>query len=152
MSAVGHAEAVAPAPAAELRTSLALACLGAALIHMMSAAHAPAGLWPAGVPLLIMGAVQGACAAALSAKRFVWAIGPAAALNGTLALSWGVERARRAPVTPVDVIATLLELLIAAGAVALLSGAGDRTLSRFSKAALLVFAIAAFTGFGHLGH
>jgi hypothetical protein len=152
MSAAGYVEPAAPAPAAELRTSLAVASLGAALIHLMSAAHGPAGLWPAGVPLLVMGGMQGAVAAFLGTARWRWPVAPAATLNFTLALAWAGGQARGLQISIADVMAALLELMIAGGAVALLRGSRDRTLSGWSKAALVVFALAAFTGFGHLGH
>ena len=52
-----------PTPVAELRTSLGLVMLAAALAHVMGASHAAGGIWPAGIPFLAMALVQGALAA-----------------------------------------------------------------------------------------
>jgi hypothetical protein len=143
---------VRPAPAVELRTSLGLAALAAALTHAMGAAHAAAGIWPAGIPFLVIALVQGVSAAGLAFSDARWVLGPTAALNVTIALVWFVSRVRGLPIGLPDILGTLAELLVGAGALALLSGAGDRTLSVWSKAALAAFALAAFTGFGHVGH
>jgi hypothetical protein len=151
MSAPSYDEA-RPLPAVELRTSLGLAALAAGLTHVMAAAHSPSGLWPAGAPFLVMAVVQGASAAGLAFSPARWVLAPAAALNLTIALVWLTSRARGLPVGLGDILGTVAELLVAGGAVALLSGAGDRTLSVWSKTALAVFALAAFTGFGHVGH
>ena len=141
-----------PLPAVELRTSLGLATLAAALTHVMGAAHAPGGVWPAGIPFLVMALVQGIAAASLAFSGARWILGPAAALNLTIALVWLTSRVRGLPIGLPDILATLAELLVAGGVVALLRGAGDRKLSIWSKAALAAFAVAAFTGFGHVGH
>jgi hypothetical protein len=146
-----YAEVRRPA-AAELRTSLGLATLAAALTHVMSASHAAGGVWPAGVPYLVMALVQGALAAALMLSGARWAIGPAAAVNAVIGLVWIATRLQGLAIGLPDVLGTLTELVAAAGALALLLGAGDRALSAWSKAALAVFALAAFTGFGHAGH
>ena len=44
------------------------------------------------------------------------------------------------------------QLILAGGALALLWGATDRALLRWSRLAFAVFALAAITGFGHLAH
>jgi hypothetical protein len=121
-------------PAAELRTSLALASLTAALVHGMSAAH--------GTPVLV-------------------ALATAALLTGLAALfAFTASRAVLAPAIAFNVVllaggqwlAAPAQLAVAGGALALLWGASDRTLSRWSKLAFAAFALAAFTGFGHLAH
>ncbi len=124
-----------PAPAVELRTSLGLAALAAALIHLMSAVHdgaAMAGLVAAGI-LTVLAAVL-----AFTGTRAV--LGPAIAFN--VVLTVGLPDLFTAPV----------QLVVAGGALALLKGAGDRTCSRLSRLAFAVFALAALTGFGHLIH
>ncbi|WP_028057288.1 hypothetical protein [Candidatus Solirubrobacter pratensis] len=140
------------APAAELRTSLGLATLAAALTHVMGASHAPGGVWPAGVGDLAMALVQGAFAAGLAFTAARWVVGPAAAVDATIALVWLVTRLQGLEIGVPGVLGTLTGLVAAAGALALLLGAGDRALSAWSKAALAVFTLAACTGFGHVGH
>ena len=121
-------------PAAELRTSLALASLAAALVHGMSAAH--------GTPVVV-------------------ALAAAALLTGLAALfAFTTSRAVLAPAIAFNVVllasgkwlAAPGQLAVAFGALALLWGATDGTLSRWSKLAFAAFALAAFTGFGHLTH
>jgi hypothetical protein len=121
-------------PAAELRTSLALASLAAALVHGMSAAH--------GTPLVV-------------------ALAAAALLTGLAALfAYTTSRSVLAPAVAFNIVllaggkwlAAPAQLVVAGGALALLWGATDRTLSRWSRAAFAAFALAAFTGFGHLTH
>jgi hypothetical protein len=146
-----HAEAPESA-SADLRTSLGLASLAAALTHVMSAAHSAGGVWPAGLPFLAMALIQGASAASLAFTGARWPLAPAAALNAMIALVWAASRVRGLPVLVPDVLATLAETTVVVGTLALLLGARDRTLSGWSKAALAAFAIAAFTGFGHVGH
>jgi hypothetical protein len=141
-----------PAPSVELRTSLGLASLAAALTHVMGAAHGAGGVWPAGIPFLLMAAVQGAAAAGLAFSGARWVLGPAAALNAMIALVWIVTRVGGLPITAPEILGTLAEVVLVGGAAALLLGARDRWLSAWSKAALAAFALAAFTGFGHVGH
>ncbi len=141
-----------PAPSAELRTSLGLATLAAALTHVMSASHAVGGVVPAGVPNLAMAVILGVLAAGLAFSGASWVPGPAAAVNAMIALVWIVTRVRGLPVGLPDALGTAAELVAAGGAVALLAGCGDRALSIWSKTALAFFALAAFTGFGHVGH
>jgi hypothetical protein len=141
-----------PAPPAELRTSLGLASLAAALTHVMGAAHGAGGVWPAGIPFLAMAVVQGFAAAGLAFSNARWVLAPAAALNATIALVWIVTRVRGLPIAAPDILGTIAELVLAGGATALLLGARDRWLSAWSKAALAAFALAALTGFGHIGH
>lgn len=141
-----------PAPPAELRTSLGLATLAAALTHVMSASHAVGGVWPAGVPNLVMALVQGVLATGLAFSAARWVPGPAAAVNAMIALVWIVTRVQGLPVGLPDILGTLAELVTVGGTLALVLGGGDRALSVWSKAALAFFALAAFTGFGHVGH
>jgi hypothetical protein len=146
-----HVEA-RPAPSAELRTSLGLATLAAALTHVMGASHAAGGVWPAGAPYLVIALVQGALAAGVAFSAARWVVAPAAAVNGMIALVWIVTRVQGLPIALPDVLGTTVELVAVGGTVALLLGSGDRALSAWSKAALAVFALAAFSGFGHVGH
>jgi hypothetical protein len=118
----------------------------------MGAAHGAGGVWPAGIPFLVMAAVQGTLAASLAFSDARWVLGPAAALNATIALVWVVTRIRGLPLTAPEILGTIAELALAGGATALLLGVRDRWLSLWSKAALAAFALAAFTGFGHVGH
>jgi hypothetical protein len=147
-----YVDEAARSASAELRTSLGLASLAAALTHVMSAAHGAGGVWPAGIAFLVMALIQGASAASLGFSDARWSLAPAAALNAIIALVWAISRLRGLPVLLPDILSTLAEVMAAGGAVALLLGARDRALSAWSKAALAAFAIAAFTGFGHVGH
>ena len=124
-----------PAPAAELRTSLGLASLAAALIHVMSAVHegaVVAELFAAGSLVVL------ATLFAFSSTRAV--LGPA--IGFTAVLTIGLPNLFAAPA----------QLIVAGGALALLWGGSDRALLRWSRLAFAVFAIAAITGFGHLAH
>jgi hypothetical protein len=138
-----------PAPTTELRTSLGLVMLAAALAHVMAASHAAGGIWPAGIPFLAMALVQGALAAGIGLFNVRWLLVPAAALNGVIALTWIVTRVQGLPITPADLVATATELFAVAATVALLR---EFKPSVVSKLALLVFVAAAFSGFGHVGH
>jgi hypothetical protein len=140
---------VRPAPAAELRTSAGLVALAAALSHVMGASHAAGG---AMLVYVAMALVQGAVAAGLGFSPARWVIGPAIAVNAMLALVWIVTRIGGLPISPWDLVATLTEVVAVGAALALALGAGDRALSIWSKVALAVFAVAAFSGFGHVGH
>src|SRR3954469_4593438 len=100
-----------PPPAAELRTSLGLVMLAAALAHVMAASHAAGGIWPAGLPVLAMALVQGVLAAGVGLMGRRSLLLPAAALNGVIALSWIVTRVQGLPVTPSDLVATTSELV-----------------------------------------
>ena len=125
-----------PAPAAELRTSLGLASLAAALIHVMSAVHDGAAV----VELAAAGILAVARRAARVHRH------PRGARPGDRVHRWcsrsGLPNlfAARAPRS------------FAGGALALLWGATDRALLRWSRLAFAVFALAALTGFGHLAH
>jgi hypothetical protein len=143
---------VRPAPAAELRTSLGLVTLAAALTHVMGASHAAGGGFPSGIPYLVIALVQGALAAALAFTPARSVVGPAAAVNAMIALVWIATRVDGLPIYPWDIVATLTEVVAVGAALALALGAGDRALSVCSKVALAVFAVAAFSGFGHVGH
>jgi hypothetical protein len=138
-----------PTPAAELRTSLGLVMLAAALAHVMGASHAARGIWPAGLPFLAMALVQGALAAGIGLAGRRSLLVPAAALNGVIALSWIVTRVQGLPITPADLVATVAEVVAVGATVALLR---EFKPSLISKLALLVFVAAAFSGFGHVGH
>jgi hypothetical protein len=138
-----------PAPTTELRTSLGLVILAAALAHVMGASHAVGGIWPAGIPFLAMAVLQGALAAGIGLAGLRWLLVPAAALNGVIALAWIVTRVQGLPITPADLVATACELVAAGATVALLR---EFKPSLVSKLALLVFVAAAFSGFGHVGH
>jgi hypothetical protein len=141
MSAYAEAR---PAPSAELRTSLGLVTLAAALAHVMGASHSVAAL-----PSVVMALLQGVLAATLLLGRADWIAAPAAAVNGVSALVWVATHVRGLPVYPWDLVATATETVSVAGAIALLLGRG---VSVWSKVALAVFALAAFSGFGHIGH
>jgi hypothetical protein len=141
-----------PAPLAELRTSLGLATLGAALCHVMAAAHVTTGVWPAALPNLGIALLQCAIAAGVAFTAARWIIGPAAAINAVIALVWIATHVAQLPIGLPELLATVGETVAAGGASALLLGCGDRALSVWSKAALLVFAATAMTGFGHAHH
>jgi hypothetical protein len=140
---------VRPAPATELRTSLGLVTLAAALAHVMGASHVAGGIWPAGLPFLAMALVQGALAAGIGLAGLRSLLMPAAALNGVIALSWIVTRVQGLPITPSDLVATAAEIVAVGATIALLR---EFKPSLVSKLALLVFVAAAFSGFGHVGH
>jgi hypothetical protein len=146
MSAYAEAR---PAPATELRTSLGLVTLAAALAHVMGASHAAGGIWPAGLPFLAMALVQGALAAGIGLAGLRSLLVPAAALNGVIALSWIVTRVQGLAITPSDLVATAAEVVAVGATIALLR---EFKPSLVSKLALLVFVAAAFSGFGHVGH
>jgi hypothetical protein len=146
-AAAAHATEARAAPYAELRTSLGLASLGAALVHLMSAAHGTGAF-----TLFATAAIQAVLAAlfAFTGSRAV--LGPALALNATLTLGWAWSRTGGLPVELPGVLAALTQLAVAGGALALLRGTGDHAYARWSKLAFAVFTAAALSGFGHLGH
>jgi hypothetical protein len=124
-----------PAPAVELRTSLGLAALAAALIHVMSAVHSGAVV----VELAAAGILV-ALAAVLAFTGTRDVLGPAIAF--TIVLTIGLPSLLAAPA----------QIVVAGGALALSWRASDRTCARLSRLAFAVFTIAAITGFGHLAH
>ena len=132
MSAIVEAH---PAPAAELRTSLGLASLAAALIHVMSAVHDGAV-----VAELVAAGILAVVAALLAFSRTQSVLGPA--VGFTTVLTIGLP----------NLLAAAPQVILAGGALALLWGRSDRALLRWSRPAFAVFAIAAITGFGHLAH
>jgi hypothetical protein len=132
-----------PAPAAELRTSLALAALGAALVHAMSLTHG------GGPSRLATGLLLVAVAAVLAFTRSRAVLAPAAALSATLTLGWTATRISGLPVGLDGILAALVQLVLAGGALALLRGGAY---SRWSRLAFAVFALAALSVFGHFGH
>lgn len=125
---------VRPAPSAELRTSLGLASLAAALVHLMGPLHGGPAVSFAAAALL------GGLAALLAFTRSRTALAPAIAFNAVLAVGLPA------------LLAVPAQLAVLGGALALLWGAGDRTLTIWSKLAFATFALAALSGFGHLGH
>jgi hypothetical protein len=158
MSAV----AVDRSAAVEARTSLGLASLSAGLIHVMAGFHHWSEWWLFGLGMLIMAVCQVAGAAALGYGSGRLALLSVVVVNvpivalwvwsRTLGLPFGPEPGEAEAVGLPDLVCTLSELVLAGGALALLRGAGERALSRWSTAALVVFAIGAMTGFGHVGH
>jgi len=124
-----------PAPAAELRTSLGLASLAAALIHVMSAVHDGAV-----VAELVAAAILAVVAALLAFSSTQSVLGPAVGFTAVLTI--GLP----------NLLAAAPQVILAGGALALLWGRSDRALLRWSRLAFAVFAIAAITGFGHLAH
>lgn len=144
-----YVDEAAPAPSAELRTTLALASLSVAIIQAMSAAH---GL--AAVPFAAgMAGLEVLLTIGLAATRARWLLGPAVAINIPIALSWIATRVTGAePVDLGGLVGVLAGFVIAGGAVVLLRDADDRTCKRWSRLAFAAFAVAALTGFGHLGH
>lgn len=132
MSAIVEAR---PAPAVELRTSLGLASLAAALIHVMSAVHDGNAV----VELAAAG-ILAALAAVLTFTGTRAVLGPAIAFNAVLAI--GLP----------DLFAAPAHAVVAGGALALVRSATDRTCSLWSRLAFAIFAVAALTGFGHLAH
>jgi len=135
VSATPHAFEARPAPPAELRTSLGLASLAAALVHVMGTVHGS----PVVISLTSAGLLAGIGALlAFTGSRSVLA--PAIAF--TVVLTFGGT----------SLFAVPAQLVVAGGAAALLWGAGDRTCAVWSRLAFAVFALAALTGFGHLTH
>ncbi len=124
-----------PAPSVELRTSLGLASLAAALIHVMSGLH------------------DGPLAAELAAGGLLAALAATLAFTGTRAvLAPAIAFTTVLTAGLPNLLATPVQLVVAGGAAALLWGATDRTCARWSRLAFAVFVLAALTGFGHLAH
>ena len=148
--------------AVEARTSLGLASLSAGLIHMMAGLHHWSEWWLFGLGMFVMviAQVAGAAALAYTGTR----LGPIAAIvvNVPIVALWIWSRTTGLPFGPQpgeaeaiglpDTACTLTELVLMGGAFALLRGASDRALSRWSTLALVTFAVGAMTGFGHVGH
>ena len=147
--------------AEEMKLTLGLASLSAALIHVMAGAHHFAEWWLFGVGFMVMALAQAVSAASLALSATRPALGAAAALNAAIILLWAWSRTLGLPIGPdagnaegigvVDVMASGTEAVIVAGAIASLRGARTPTLSTLSTAAMLAFAAGAFTGFGHFG-
>ena len=134
----------APAPSAELRTTLALASMSVALIQVMNAVH---GL--TAVPFAAgLAGLSGVAALALAFTRARGVLFPIAALNVPISLMWFVTR----PGGLGGFVGALAGLAIAGGAIALARDADDVVCKRWSRVAFVMFACAALTGFGHLGH
>jgi hypothetical protein len=158
MSAV----AVPASAAVEARTSLALASLSAGLIHVMAGFHHWSEYWLFGFGMFAMAIAQVAGAATLGYTSSRLALWSALAVNLPIVALWIWSRITGLPFGPEpgeaeaigvpDAVCTFTELVLVGGVVALLRGAGDRALSRWSTLALMTFAVGAMTGFGHVGH
>jgi hypothetical protein len=154
--------AVPRSAAVEARTSLALASLGAGLIHVMAGFHHWSEWWLFGVGMFVMAVAQVAGAAALGYTGGRFALVAALVVNVAIVALWVWSRTTGLPFGPEpgeaeaigspDALCTATELVLLGGAIALWRGASDRALSRWSTLALVVFAIGAMTGFGHVGH
>jgi len=140
VSAAPHALEARPEPTAELRTSLGLASLAAALVHGMGAAHDGVAM-----SQLVAAALLAAFAALFAFTGTRAVLGPAIAFTAVLTLG-------QIELDLPFALAALSQFAVAGGALALLWGAGDRTCGRWSRLAFAVFALAALTGFGHFGH
>jgi hypothetical protein len=149
--------------AGEMKLTLGLASLSAALIHVMAGVHHFAEWWLFGVGFMVMAVAQAVSAATLALSDARPALVAAVALNAPIVLLWAWSRTLGLPIGPeagtaegigvADVMASVTEAVIVAGAVASLRGARATTLSALSTTAMLAFAVGAFTGFGHFhGH
>jgi hypothetical protein len=153
---------VARSAATEARTSLALASLSAALIHVMAGFHHWTEWWLFGAGMFTMAATQLAAAADLGYGRGRRALVATIVVNLPIVVLWLWSRSVGLPFGPEpgeaeaigvpDAVCTFTELVLLGGVVAMLRGASDRALSRWSTLALVTFAIGAMTGFGHVGH
>jgi hypothetical protein len=158
MSAIG----VPRSAAVEARTSLALASLSAGLIHVMAGFHHWGEWWLFGLGMFVMAVAQVAGAAVLGYTSGRLALVAALVVNLPIVALWVWSRTTGLPFGPEpgeteaiglpDAVCTVTELVIMGGVIALWRGASDRALSRWSTLALVVFAIGAMTGFGHVGH
>jgi hypothetical protein len=156
-----HGADAARTLAGEMKLTLALASLSAALIHVMAGAHHFAEWWLFGVGFMVMAVAQVVSAASLALSTARPALGAAAALNAAIVVLWAWSRTLGLPIGPeagtaegigvADVMASVTEAIIVAATIASLRGAPATTLSRLSTAAMLAFAVGAFTGFGHFG-
>jgi hypothetical protein len=154
--------AVPRSAAVEARTSLALASLCAGLIHVMAGFHHWTEYWLFGFGMFVMAFAQVAGAAALGYTSSRLAPSAAIVVNLPIVALWIWSRTTGLPFGPEpgeaeaiglpDVVCTFTELVLVGGVIALLRGVGDRALSRWSTLALVTFAVAAMTGFGHVGH
>jgi hypothetical protein len=155
--AAGHPEAVL-----RLRGSLALASASASLIHVMAASHHFAEWWLFGAGFVVMAVVQAGSGVLFERTRRRLAPHVAIAINvpivllwmwsRTLGLSFGPEAGEAEPVGIADALCTLTELVLIGGALALARSASERSLARWSTAAVIVALAGATTGFGHIGH
>jgi hypothetical protein len=144
-----------------MKLTLGLASLSAALIHVMAGAHHFAEWWLFGIGFMVMAFAQAVSAASLALSAARPALAAAAALNAAIVLLWAWSRTLGLPIGPgagtaegigiADVMASVTEVVVVAGAVASLRGARATTLSALSTAAMLAFAVGTFTGFGHFG-
>jgi hypothetical protein len=154
--------AVPRSAAVEARTSLALASLSAGLIHVIAGFHHWSEWWLFGFGMFVMAVAQVAAAAALGYTRGRCALVAALVVSVPIVALWVWSRTTGLPFGPdpgeaeaigvPDAICTVTELVLMGGVIALWRGASDRALSRWSTLALVVFAIGAMSGFGHVGH
>jgi hypothetical protein len=154
--------AVPRSAAVEARTSLALASLSAGLIHVMAGFPHWSEWWLFGFGMFVMAVAQVAGAAALGYTHGRFALVAALGVNVPIVALWVWSRMTGLPFGPQpgeaeaigvpDVVCTVTELVLMGGVIALWRGASDRALSRWSTLALVVFAIGAMTGVGHVGH
>ena len=143
----------------ELRSTLGLASLSAALIHLMASVHHFTEWWLFGGGFLLMAVAQTARAARLACSDAGLPCIAAVALNAAIVVLWVWSRTFGLPVGPdagapeaigiADVMATATEAVIIAGALLSLGGARAKALSAVSNAAMLTFVAGALTGFGH---
>jgi hypothetical protein len=151
-----------PDIAVRLRGSLALASASAALTHVMAASHHFSEWWLFGTGFVVMAVLQLVNAIALERTRWRVAVGAAVLINApivvlwvwsrTLGLPFGPEAGEAEAVGVADALCTVTEVALMGGAIALLRGASERWLTRWSTAAVAVALVGAATGFGHLGH
>ena len=151
-----------PEATLRLRGSLALASASAALIHVMAASHHFSEWWLFGTGFVVMAVLQGATAVAL--ERSGSRLAPLATLvvnapivalwlwSRTLGLPFGPESGEAEAIGIADALCTVTEIVLMGGALALLRGASERTLARWSTAAVVAGVAGAATGFGHIGH
>ena len=160
MAASAHAaEDEARSIGRELRLTFGLASLSAALIHVMAGIHHFAEWWLFGFGFMVMAVAQAASAASLAFSNASLPNYAAAALNAAIVVLWIWSRTLGLPIGPdagdpetigiADVMATVTEAVIIAGALMSIRGARATALSAVSNAAMLTFVAGALTGFGH---
>jgi hypothetical protein len=146
----------------ETRTSLALASLSAGLIHVMAGFHHWTEWWLFGLGMFVMAVTQLGAAAWLGFTASPPALVATIVINVPIVALWVWSRSFGLPFGPEpgaaeaigisDAVCTLTELVLVGGVFALLLGASERALKRWSTVALVTFAVGAMTGFGHVGH
>lgn len=146
----------------EARTSLALASLSAGLIHVMAGFHHWTEWWLFGLGMFIMAVTQLGAAAWLGFTGSRLALVATIVINVPIVALWVWSRTIGLPIGPEpgeaeaigipDAVCTFTEFVLVGGVFALLLGASERALKRWSTVALVTFAVGAMTGFGHVGH